>query len=232
MEVLLNDLKVAVRRLVRDPRFAVVAILTLAIGIGANSAIVTLVNGVLLQQLPYRDAGKLVFAHAVLRGEPILVFSGPVFAGMRDQGRAFDGVAMFAGTGVTIAGEGEPELVSGSMISANYFDVVGVAPLRGRVFRDGENQPGGDMVVLLSEGIWRERYGADEGIVGRTVEINGRPREVVGIMPEQASFPRVRRLWLPQPYEAWFTDPGNALSLGIGVIARLKPAVTTVLNTE
>lgn len=227
MEVLLNDLKVAVRRLVRDPLFAVVAILTLAIGIGANSAIFTLVNGVLLQPLPYTDAGRLVFAHAVLRGEPSLAFSGPVFTGMRDQGRAFDGVAMFDGTEVTIAGEGEPELVSGSMISANFFDVVGVAPMRGRVFRDGENQPGSDMVVLLSEGLWRERYGADEGMIGRTVEINGRPREVVGIMPEQASFPRERRLWLPQPYEAWFTDPGNALALSIGVIARLKPAVTT-----
>jgi putative ABC transport system permease protein len=227
MEVLLNDLKIAARRLVRDPLFSAVALLTLAIGIGANSTIFTLVNGVLLKPLPYSEPEELVFPHAVLRGEPITVFSVPVFLGLRDQGRVFDGVAMFTGGSATIAGDGEPEQITGAVISANYFEVVGVAPLLGRMFNASENEPGNGNVILLSEGIWRERFGADESIIGRTIEINGRAREVVGVMPAQASFPPEWRFWVPQEFETWLVDPGNVLSLGIGVVARLKDGVTT-----
>jgi predicted permease len=226
MDVLLNDLRIATRRMVREPLFSVVALLTLTIGIGANSAIFTLVNGVLLKPLPYADPEDLVFAHAVMRGEPVHVFSGPVFLGLRDHGQAFDDVAMFSGGSATITGGGEPEQISGAAISANYFDVVGVAPLRGRLFRAAENAPDNSDVVLLSEGVWRERYGADEDIVGRTIDMDGTPREVVGVMPAHASFPPEWRFWVPQRFEPWFVDPANALSLGIGVIARLKPDVT------
>ena len=227
MEVLLNDLKIAARRLVRDPLFSVVALMTLAIGIGANSAIFTLVNGVLLQPLPYTDADELVMPHAVMRGEPIPIFSAPVFLLLRDEGRSFDGVAMFMNASATIAGTGEPEQISGARISANYFDVVGVAPLRGRLFRAQENEPGNDAVILLSEGVWREQYGAAEDIVGRTVQVDGRPLEVVGVMPAHASFPEEWRFWIPQSFTPGFIDPGNALSLGLGVVARLKDGVTT-----
>lgn len=226
MDVLLNDLRIAARRLVRDPLFAGVALLTLAIGIGANSAIFTLVNGVLLKPLPYTDAEELVFPHAVIRGEPITVFSGPVFIALRDEGRAFDGVAMFSGTGATLAGAGEPEQVSGALISANYFEVMGIAPLRGRLFNDSENEPGNGNVVLLSEGVWRERFGGDEDVIGRTIEMDGRMHEVVGVMPARASFPPEWRFWIPQPFEPWLVDPGNALALSIGVVARLKDGVT------
>src|SRR5690606_13321331 len=139
--------------------------LTLAIGIGANSAIFTLVNGVLLKPLPYRDADELVFPHAILRGEPVMVFSGPVFFALREQGRAFEDVAMFAGSSTTLSGSGEPEEVRGSAVSWNYFGVTGVAPLHGRLFHEGENEPGAAQVVLLSEGLWRQRYGADERII-------------------------------------------------------------------
>ncbi|HEX2167615.1 MAG TPA: ABC transporter permease [Longimicrobiales bacterium] len=227
MEILLNDLKIAARRLVRDPLFSAVALLTLAIGIGANSAIFTLVNGVLLKPLPYTDPEELVFPHAVLRGEPIPVFSVPVFLGLRDQGRVFDGVAMFTGGSATIAGTGEPEQISGAVISANYFEVAGVAPLHGRLFNESENEPGNGNVVLLSEGVWRERYGADPDILGRTIEMDGRVREVVGVMPAHASFPPEWRFWIPVQFESWMVDPGNVLSLGIGVVARVKEGVTT-----
>ncbi|MBR9990138.1 MAG: ABC transporter permease, partial [Gemmatimonadetes bacterium] len=157
MEVLLNDLKIAARRLVRDPLFTAVALLTLAIGIGANSAIFTLVNGVLLKPLPYTDAGDLVLAHAVLRGAAIPASSGPVFRMLGEHGRVFDGVAMFTNTSATFSGSGEPEQLTGARISAGYFAVVGVAPLRGRLFHGSENEPGNADVVLLSEGVWRDR---------------------------------------------------------------------------
>jgi putative ABC transport system permease protein len=226
MEVLLNDIRVALRRLVRDPLFSVVALLTLAIGIGANSAIFTLVNGVLLKPPPYTDPEDLVFVHALMRGEPVHVSSGPVYLGLRDQGRVFEDVAMFSGRNATITGGGEPEQISGAAISANYFDVVGVPPLHGRLFRAAENEPSSSDVVLLSEGLWRQRYGADEDIVGRTLEMDGRAREVVGVMPAHASFPPEWQFWVPQRYEPWFSEPRSALALGIAVIARVKPGVT------
>ena len=226
MDVLLNDLKIAARRLVRDPLFAVIALLTLAIGIGANSAIFTLVNGVLLKPLPFRDSDELVYPHAVLRGEPVMVFSSPVFFALQEEGRAFAGVAMFGGASATVGGAGEPEQIRGATISANYFDVVGVAPLRGRLFRDGENEPGSGNVVLLSEGVWRSRYGADEDMIGRTIDMDGVSREVVGIMPVHASFPPEWQFWVPLSYEPWVRDPTNVLSLGIGIVARLQAGVT------
>jgi putative ABC transport system permease protein len=226
MDVFLNDVKLAARRLIRDPLFAIVAVVTLGIGIGANSAIFTLVNGVLLRPLPFSDPDRLVYPHAMLRGDPVMVFSSPVFLALRDDGTAFQGVAMLTGGNGTIAGEGEPEQISGGVVSANYFDVVGLVPLRGRTFRAEENEPNNDGVIILSEGLWRERYGGDEAVIGRTLELNGRTREIVGVMPAHASFPPDWRFWTPQVFDESFRDPENVLSLGIGIVARLKPGVT------
>jgi putative ABC transport system permease protein len=228
MHALWNDVRLAARRLVREPIFAVTAVLTLAVGIAANTAIFTLVNGILLRPLPYSAADELVLAHAVLRGDNYEVFSGPVFLALREEGRTFSDVAMFGHASATLAaGGGEPEQVQGGVISANYFDLVGVPPLHGRVFRAEENEPSAGKVVLLSEGVWRDRFGADETIVGRTVEISGLAREVVGIMPARASFPPQWQFWVPQQFTADFRDPTNVLALGYNVVARLRPGVTT-----
>ncbi|HSJ08548.1 MAG TPA: ABC transporter permease [Longimicrobiales bacterium] len=226
MDTLLNDIRIGLRRFSREPLFSLVAVLTLAIGIGANSAIFTLVNGVLLRPLPYQDADALVYAHATIRGEPVKASSSPVFLTLREQGTAFEGVALFTPHNATIAGEGEPEQIAGASVSANYFDVLGVAPLRGRQLRAEENEPGNDNVVLLSEGVWRDRFGADEAVLGRTVELNGRPFEVVGVMPAHASFPPEWRYWVPITFTEGFRDPENVMALGYGVVARMKPGVT------
>jgi putative ABC transport system permease protein len=222
-----NDVRIAARRLMREPVFAVTAILTLAIGIGANTAIFTLVNGVLLRPLPYHEPDRLVLAHAVLRGENSAVFSGPVFLMLREDGRVFEDVAVFSTGTAVLAGDGEPEQLSGGFISANYFDVVGVPPLLGRTFRSEENEPGSGQFVLLSEMTWRERFGADPSIIGRTVEMSGQMREVVGVMPAHASFPAEWRFWMPEQFMPWFRDPTNVLALGYTVVARLQPGVTT-----
>jgi putative ABC transport system permease protein len=226
MDLIFSDIRMAARRLIRQPTFAITAILTLAVGIGANSAVFTLVNGVLLQPLPYRDAGELVYPHAVLRGSPVMVSSSPVFLALREQAEAFTDVAIFSTGSATLAGADEPEQVSGGFISSNYFDVLGVPPLLGRAFRPEENEPGNEMVVLLSEGVWRERFGADASIIGRIVEISGDGREVVGVMPARASFPTEWRFWVPQTYSPGFRDPTNVLALGYNLVARLKPGVT------
>lgn len=222
----LQQLRIAARRLLREPIFALTAIITLAIGIGANSAVFTLVNGVLLRPLPYRDADALVMPHAVMRGEAIPIFSAPVFLALQEQARVFEDVALYSGGTVTLAGDGEPQEVSGAFISANYFDVVGVAPLLGRSFRAGENEPGSNQVLLLSEQLWRERYGASPAVIGSSIEVSGRTHEVVGVMPAQASFPPEWRFWVPQAYTEGFRDPTHVLSLSYNLVARLKPGVT------
>jgi putative ABC transport system permease protein len=226
MDTIVNDMRLALRRLVRDPLFSIVAITTLAIGIGANSAIFTLVNGVLIRPLPYAEPDELVEIHAVIDGNHADVFSSGAYFAMRDHAATFDGVGVYAGTAGTFTGEGEPERIDGAAISANYFDVVGIGPLRGRSFRSAENEPGNTMVVLLSEGLWRDRFGADPEIVGRTIVINDRPREVVGVMPAHASFPPEWRYWIPFEYTAVFRDPDNLYAIYLTIVARLKDGVT------
>ena len=226
MDTLVNDMRLALRRLVREPLFTTIAVVTLAIGIGANSAIFTLVNGVLLRPLPYTNPDDLIEIHAVIEGEDTRVFSSGAYLAMRDRATTFAGVAMHAGTAGTFTGDGEPERIDGGAVSGNYFDVLGVAPLLGRAFRGDENETGRNMVVLLSEGLWRSRYGADPSIIGRTIMINDRAREVVGVMPARASFPPDWRYWVPIEYTESFRNPNNVYAIYLTVIARLKPGVT------
>jgi putative ABC transport system permease protein len=226
MDTILNDIRLALRRLVRDPLFSIVAITTLAIGIGANSAIFTLVNGVLLRPLPFADPDELVEIHAVIDGNDTNVFSSGAYLAMRDHATTFDGVGMYANTAGTFTGEDEPERIDGAAVSANYFDVIGVRPLRGRTFRTEENEPANAMAVLLSEGLWRDRFGSDPEIIGRTITINDRAREVIGVMPARASFPPEWRYWIPFQYTEDFRDPNNLYAIYLTIVARMKDGVT------
>ena len=226
MRRILEDLRYAVRSLSRSPGYVAVAVVTLALGIGANTAIFSVVNGVLLRPLPFAEPDELVYPHAIMRGEPFMILSSPVFLALREDGQAFQDVAIFGGASATFAGDGEPEQIQGAAISANYFGVTGIAPLRGRLFREEENEPGNTDVILLSEQLWRERYGADESIVGSTVELSGRTREIVGIMPAHASFPPEWRFWTPYSFTPGFRDPANVGAFSYNVVARLKPERT------
>jgi putative ABC transport system permease protein len=226
MDTIWTGVRVAVRRLFGDPLFLCTALITLAIGIGANSAIFTIVNGVLLRPLPYSDPGRLVMPSAVMRGETSPIFSGPVFFALQEQAHTLSAVAITTASTATLADDGaEPERVSGMRTSANYFDVVGITPLRGRTFRVEENEPG-TTVVILSESLWRERFNGDEGVIGRKVEMNGRQHEIIGIMPATASVSPEWRYWMPLSYDSFLRDPGNVLSLSYQLVARLAPGVT------
>jgi putative ABC transport system permease protein len=222
-----SDIRMASRKLLREPHFLITALLSLALGIGANSAIFTVVHGVLLRPLPFSEPDRLVAPHAVLRGEAYDIFSGPVFLALQEHATTLSAVGLVASTSATLAdGSGEPAEISGAAVSANYFDVLGLPPQRGRLFRAGENEPGASPVVLLSQGLWQQRFGAAEDAVGRTIELNGVPREVVGIMPASASIPPEHRYWVPLPYTPGFRNPNNVLALSYRLVARLAPGAT------
>ncbi len=186
-----QDLRYGLRGLGRAPGLTLVIVLTLALGIGANTAIFSVVDGVLLRPMPLADAGRLVVAWETDRNsgttrEPA---SWPDFVDYRREARSLSGLAAVAGGEGTLTPErGEPARVSFVRASADYFDVVGVRPLLGRVFTAAEARPGGARVALLSAAFWRERYGADPAVVGRTIRVQDEPYTVIGVLPEGASF--------------------------------------------
>ncbi len=200
LEHLLQDGRYAIRTLHGSPGYAAVAVLTLALGIGANTAIFSIVNAVLLQPLPYPDASRLF---AVYEQHPAPVrrtrLSAENFLDLQRETRSFEALGGHTGSGFTLSGRGEPEFVHGEMISAQLLDALGVQPLVGRLFHLEENEGGRDQVMLLSQALWQRRYGADPGIIGQTIIANGKPYTVIGIMPAGFQFPNKEygQLWVP-----------------------------------
>jgi putative ABC transport system permease protein len=196
------DLRHAARTLRKQPAFTIAAVLTLALGIGANSGIFAVVNAVLLRPLPYPDHSRL-FVLYERRPAPVnrTRFSAENFLDL--PRRSFAAIGGYIGTGFTLSGDGEPEFVVGQMISAELLDVLGVQPGLGRAFHPDENEGGRDQVMLLSHGLWQRRYGGDPGVVGRTVIANRKPYTVIGVMPAGFDFPDKRyELWVPFAFRA------------------------------
>jgi predicted permease len=225
VDTLFRDVRYSLRVLVKEPAFALLAILTLALGIGAATAIFTVVDSVLLRPLPYKDSDRLVVA---LRGPEA---SSPVspadYLDFREQSRSFEGLGAAQAWGATLGGGDRPERVAGLQMSANLFDVLGVPALLGRTFADAEDQPGHERVVVLGHGLWQRRFGGDQGIVGRTLSLDGQPFTIVGVMPATfrfAPFWQTRaEMWVPLPLSARRTDrDGRSLRL----FGRLRSGVT------
>jgi len=189
-----QNLRYATRSLRKQPAFTAAAVLTLALGIGANTAMFSIVNAVLLQPLPYADPSRLFVVH----GQLTMRLSAENFLDLQREARSFDALGAYAGTGFTLTDRGEPEFVMGEMISAELLKALDVPPLVGRPFRPDENEGGRDQVMLLSHGLWQRRYGGDPGILGRTITANGKPYTVIGVMPAAFEFPQKRfELWVP-----------------------------------
>ncbi|MBD0372276.1 MAG: ABC transporter permease [Pyrinomonadaceae bacterium] len=231
MEGLYQDFLYGLRILLRKPAFTLIAVLTLALGIGANTSIFSVVNAVLLRQLPYPDAGRLVMLWSTMpsQGVPTSGSSMPDYREWRDQNKVFEGLAGFYYGDVNLSGAGqEPERVQGARITANLFDVLKVQPALGRNFLPDEERFGGHTRALLSYELWQRRYGADPGIVGRAISIGGVPYTVVGVMPKGMPFfdnqPRVD-LWTPLSFA-----PGDNMDTRnnyfVYLVGRLKPEVT------
>ncbi len=228
MGTLGQDLRYAVRMLVKRPGFTAVAVLTLALGIGANTAIFSVVNTVLLRPLPFTEPDRLVYAQgADLRdGSHGGSISAPDFLDYREQTHVFERLSTFMPFSFTVTGDGSAsERISGALVSHGFFETLGIMPLAGgRTFLAEEEQSGRNAVAVLSYGLWQRRYGADPKIVGKTVALNGRAVTVVGVMPAGFEYPREAQLWSPIPFKSPETSMRRAHFLrGVG---RLKPGVT------
>jgi putative ABC transport system permease protein len=225
MDTLLQDVRYALRRLRRSPGFTVVAVLTLALGIGANSAIFSVVNAVLLRSLPYEEAERLVLvAHVNREGNPAPM-SPANFRDVRAEARSLEDLSFWHYSGRTLTGVGDPVRLQGAAVGERFFEVMRARPLLGRTFRADENEPGRNRVAVLGHAFWQQRFGADPRVVGRTVTLDGEPYEVVGVMPEEFGFPGNRDLWFPREYDADFVSDASRGAWFISGIGRLKPGV-------
>jgi putative ABC transport system permease protein len=218
---LFQDLRFAVRLTVKDKWFSTVAVVALALGIGVNATVFTLVNAVLIRGLPFRDSGRLyMLSSRDARGGGNPSISYPDFQDLRSQTRAFIGLGAFSPTPFNIADErGMPEQVRGAWVSANAFSLLGQQPLLGRDFAPEEDRKGAEMVVILGYSIWKNRYGSDPNILGRPMRINGTPATIVGVMPDGMKFPSSQDMWVPLiPTQ----DQERRTARFLGVFGRLR----------
>lgn len=226
MATFLQDIRYAFRTLGKSPGFTAIVVLTLALGIGANTAIFSVVNAVLLAPLPYRQPSQLVrvWISNIPRGDKIAPASGGDFAEWKSGNSVFSGIAASSNEIFTLTGAGEPQNVIGYQFSADYFRLLGTRPELGRTFLDEEDRPGGADVVVLSDAIWRRAFAADPHIVGQSITLTGKPFTVVGVMPPNFKYPSTVELWtplaLPTSYLANFDDTP------LRIMGRLKPGVT------
>ena len=223
MDHLRQDLHYALRRLRKNPGFTTVAVLTLALGIGANSAIFSVINAVLLRPLPFPDSDRLVGIFQVWKGSR-QVMSPSNFLDLRHQTRTLDDAAAIDTTEFTLTGAGDPLRVAGSEVSASFFHVLRARPMLGRTFAADENEPGKDKVIVLGHGLWQQRFGSRGDIVGTSVIVDGTARTIVGVMSRGFSYPAEQELWVPLEYDENFKDARGAWYLR--AIARLKPGVS------
>lgn len=226
MEALLKDIRYGVRGLLKRPGFTVIALVTLALGIGANTAIFSVVNAVLLRPLQFRDPEQLVvvWEDATFAGFPRNTPAPANYLDWKTQNQSFSDVAAAASNSFNLTGDGEPERVQANSVSANFFPLFGVPPLLGRGFLTEEDKPGANKVAVLSYDLWQSRYGGDRTIINREVLLNGEKHTVVGVMPRGFQFlEKDVRLWVPL-----ILGPDQVTNRGahyLQVVARLKPAV-------
>ena len=220
---MMADLRYALRALARAPGFTLAVVLTLALGIGANSAVFSVVDSVLLRPLPYSEPGRLVNIYGRYPDFGRTATSLPDFQDLRAGTHSFESVAAHHGAAFVLTGEGEPERVTADRVTANFFSTLGVKPALGRGFVTEEEQVGGDdRVVMMSHGYWQRRFGGDQQIIGRQIMLSGSPYTVIGIAPPTFRYGRDVDLWAPTRADT--TLPRRAEFLSI--VARLKPGVT------
>jgi putative ABC transport system permease protein len=230
MDSLALDLRYALRQLRRSPTFTVAAIACLALGIGANTAIFTVINAVLVRPLPYPEPERLVMLFEAARGDAAdrNTVSPANFLDWRAQSQVFAGTAALYDLGVTLTGHGEPAEVPAELASADLFRLLGLTPVLGRTYTADDDAPGGAHVVVLSEGLWQRRFGGARNVVGQVVRVNDEPYTIVGVLPDGAGLAgraRMPDLWLPlalDPAHDYRATAGRYLT----TVARLRPGVT------
>ena len=224
MDTLQQDIRYAFRRLIKSPAFTAVALLTLALGIGANTAIFSVVNAVVLKPLPYASPDELVGIYHVADGVRSTM-SGPNFTDVKRLNTTLTDAAAYTRARSILTGRGEPVRLDGAQISAPLFDLLGVPPALGRSFLPEENEPGRGRVAILSDELWRNRFGGDRAIVGKTMLLDGVSHEIVGVMPAGFSFPAARSVWTPLEYTEDFTTTERA-AWYLQAVGRMRPGVS------
>ncbi len=232
MDSILRDIRYGLRRLGKSPAFTAIVVLTLALGIGANTAIFSVVNAVLLRALPYRDPDALVTINHFYNNPELNFLEAPVssigFRDYRDKTTSFQAVAVETGWSANLTGDGDPERVPASRVSGDYFRVYGVPAAIGRTFGRDEDEPGKNRVVVLSDGLWRRVFGGDRTAIGKSIQLNGESYTVLGVMPPEfrAFFSRDADIWTPLALPPTAFDPNNYTNEYLNLTARLKPGVT------
>jgi predicted permease len=226
VSTLSQDLRYGLRMLCKNPGFTLVAVITLALGIGANTAIFSVVNAVLLRPLPYRDPDRIVTI-GNYRGNlnHVNVIDADVLD-WREQAKVFEQIAAFTADAVDLTGVDEPERLTAGLVSANLFETLGVVPAYGRTFTPAEDEPGSTQVVILSHRLWQRRFGLDPQIIGQTLTLGGQSRTVIGIMPPRFQLLGEFDLWLPLALDVNQRLRINRPLRIVRVIARLRPGVT------
>src|SRR5262245_15338629 len=224
---LLQDLRYGARTLLKNPGFTLIAVLTLALGIGANTAIFSVVNAVLLRSLPFHDPDRLVMVweDASFAGFPRNTPAPANYADWKSQNSTFEDMAATAGASFNVTGDGEPERVAAEQVTHNFFNLLGVQPLIGRTFAPEDDKVGANKVTVLSYELWQSRYGARREILNSNIQLNGEKYTVVGVLPQGFQFlNKEDRLWVPIAFTAQELSARNAHYLS--VVGRLKPGVS------
>lgn len=224
---LAQDLTYGLRALRRSPGFSVVAILTIALGIGATTAIFSVINGVVLRPLPYAEPDRIVMVWMdnTRQGIEKDIHSYPNFNDYRTQNTVLSEMAGFGNASLTLTGGDEPQRIRGAAAEASLFRVLRATPAIGRVFASEEEESGNDGVIVLSHGLWERAFGGDRGVVGTTAQVNGRPRTVIGVMPPDFSFPaKDTEAWVPLVVGQQTRESRN--SFWLSAVGRLRPGVT------
>src|SRR5271156_3453752 len=225
MRTLIQDLRFGVRTLRKNPGFTAIAVLTLALGIGANTAIFSVVNGVLLRPLPFRDPSRLVLI-AEKGPYPIISTSYENYLDWRDQSHSFESMEATRSTSITLTGAGEPERLNVRMATAGLFSMLGINAQVGRTFLAEEDRAGGTPVALLSYGLWQRRFGGSPDIIGKTINLDLQPYTVVGILPNGFQILQPADVYVPfMPWAKTLPDDRN-WHPGIIPLARLKQGVS------
>ncbi len=224
----MNDLKFAFRQLLKNPGFTAVAVLTLALGIGANTAIFSVVNAVLLRPLPYPEPGQLAQLRADRPGSPSTFIGSATFVEVKAQSQSLARIAAYSGGDMTLTGAGPAERIVSGAVTADFFPLLGVQPAVGRNFTQEEDTPNGPRAAILGHGLWQSRFGGDPDVLGRTITLNQQSYTVVGILPARFQYPERFQLWIPLALGetgGTFVKYGEGMML-LKAIARLKPGVT------
>jgi len=235
-----GDLRFALRMLRKNLGFSAIAIATLALGIGANTAVFSVVDSVILRPLAYREADRLFVIHEVVPKfshiAPLIPVNAMHFLEWRKSMQSFNQLALISGVTFNLTGSGEPERIPAARVTPSLFPMLGVQAQLGRTFLEAEDQPGRDRVVLLSDELWRRRFAADPGVVGRKIMLDGRPYEIAGVLPASFHFPKLNQLFAmtvaeerPQLWKPFGLRDDELQPIGdfnFSCIARLKPGIS------